>query len=270
MKKVVIITSNQLRHTYLRTMFAWHKEISVLRTYVEYSSSKQEENSLDPIEVKHFFAREMSEEDFFSGVIKSIDDLSNSVEIEKNLINEERYISEIRCLNVDYIVTFGCCILRGDFLKEFKGKIINVHLGISPYYLGAGTNFHSIINGDFQCTGYTFMFMDEGIDTGEVIHQARARIFPFDNVHQIGNRLIKDMVQDFTKLISKFELVNKMEPIRSDYEPITCFIKDSTLAKTKELYKKFQQGAVEKYLSIEDKKIKDYPIIEQDFMKARI
>ena len=37
------------------------------------------------------------------------------------------------------------------------------------------------------------MYMDEGIDTGQIIHQSRAIILPFDNPHQIGNRLIKIM-----------------------------------------------------------------------------
>ena len=52
------------------------------------------------------------------------------------------------------------------------------------------------MNNEFEFFGYTFMYLDEGIDTGEIIHQGRPKIFPYDNPHQIGNRLIKKMTKD--------------------------------------------------------------------------
>ena len=53
------------------------------------------------------------------------------------------------------------------------------------------------------------MYLDEGIDTGEIIHQGRPKIFPYDNPHQIGNRLIKKMTKDFIKLVINFDLIKK-------------------------------------------------------------
>ena len=267
MKKIVIITSNQIRHTYFRRMFANSKNIDVLRSYVEFNSPTKPARELDAIEINHFLAREKTEEDFFLGVINQIEDESKPLKIAKGEINEQKYINEIKELKVDYIITFGCCILKKSFLEEFEGKIINVHLGISPYYLGAGTNFHALVNGDFQCTGYTFMFMDEGIDTGEVIHQARAVLYPFDNAHQIGNRLIRDMVNDFIRLISNFELVKPIQNIINTHETIICKIKDANVEKTIALYDSFRRGSVQDYLLKEHKKVKEYPILEQEFMK---
>ena len=37
------------------------------------------------------------------------------------------------------------------------------------------------------------MYLDKGIDTGEIIHQFRSNVYQKDNIHQIGNRMIVDM-----------------------------------------------------------------------------
>jgi len=267
MKNIVIITSNALRHDYFRIMFGLNPEINVIKSYVEIPKGTDKKKDLSFIEENHFLAREKTEHDFFSDIVSSSTDNSNPVKIEKNKINDQSYIDEVKKLDPDLIITFGCCIIREELLMVFKNKIINVHLGISPYYLGAGTNFISMVNNDFQCTGYTFMFMDQGIDTGEIIHQARAEVCLFDNIHQIGNRLIKDMVHDFIKLVSNFDFIKKMHPITSNIDPIICFNRDATQLKTIELYNNFLNGAVKNFLANKEEVESRYPIIEQSFMK---
>ena len=53
------------------------------------------------------------------------------------------------------------------------------------------------------------MFLDEGIDTGEIIHQIRARILKNDNIHKIGNRLIKDVCKNYSQIIINFNKIKK-------------------------------------------------------------
>jgi phosphoribosylglycinamide formyltransferase 1 len=267
MKSIVILTSNSLRHDYLRIMFGLNPEINVLRSYIEVPKNIETQPDLSEIEKNHFLTRSKTEIDFFSDIVSSSKDSSNPVSIEKNNINDQSYINEVKKLNPDLIITFGCCIIRENFLEAFKNKIINVHLGISPYYLGAGTNFISMVNNDLQCTGYTFMYMDQGIDTGEIIHQARAEVCLFDNMHQIGNRLIKNMVHDFVKLVSNFHLIKKIHPVASNINPIICFNRDATKLKTIELYNNFLNGSVKNFLANKEELESRYPIIEQNFLK---
>ena len=110
------------------------------------------------------------------------------------------------------------------------------------------------------------MFMDEGIDTGEIIHQGRAKVYPFDNPHQIGNRLIKDMVHDFVKLIANFELVKPVKISYPSHEPIVCKIKDATFDKTLKLYDNFEKGAVLDYITKREEITKQFPLVRQQFM----
>jgi len=252
-----------------------HRKINVLKTYVESNSSfelnlkKPSNNSLDDKAALHFDARHNTEYDFFSDVINYCEDKSNSKIIKKGDINNVDVVKEIIDLKPDLIVTYGCSIIKPKLIDIFKNRIINVHLGLSPYYFGSGTNFHCLVNNEFQFEGYTFMYMDEGIDTGNIIHQARATILPFDNPHQIGNRLIKQMTKDFRNLVINFQQITKKNKV-TNFIGKTYKNKDATNELTYKLYNNFSNGAVLKYLKNEAKLTEQYPLIEQDFLKVSI
>jgi len=273
MKNIIIITSNAIRHHYFKTIMSKHKDINVLRTYAEsnvdfkIAQKKTNKDNLYNTMALHFDARHNTEYDFFSDVIEYCDDKSNTKIIEKGDINNIEIVNEIINLNPDLIITYGCSIIKPKLIDIFKNKIINVHLGLSPYYFGSGTNFHCLVNDELQFEGYTFMYMDEGIDTGNIIHQARANILPFDNPHQIGNRLIKQMTKDFINLIVHFEKISKKEKV-TDFIGKTYKGKDATDELTLKLYNNFNNHAVLRYLRNEDIISKKYPLIEQDFLKV--
>jgi phosphoribosylglycinamide formyltransferase 1 len=268
-QKIIIITSNAIRHNYFKVRFACVETIDVVATYVEGDFGKQqvlrkEYDAYDELSC-HFIARHNTEHDFFSDVIDYYPDNSNSRFIAKNEINSDKIVEEIKGINPDFVVTYGCSIIKPELINALPHKIINVHLGLSPYYFGSGTNFHALVNNDFQCVGFTFMYIDEGVDTGEIIHQARARVEPFDNPHIIGNRLIKDMVNDFIALISNFDKVVPKQVV-SNIVGQTYRIKDATDEHTKNLYRNFSQGSVINYLRNKNSILSDYPIIKQDFI----
>ncbi|MGI9413035.1 MAG: formyltransferase family protein, partial [Hyphomicrobiales bacterium] len=128
-------------------------------------------------------------------------------------------------------------------------RFLNVHLGLSPYYRGSGTNFFPLVDGAPAYVGATFMYLDAGIDTGEIIHQIRARVFPGDTPHQIGNRLIGDVAVVYAELIRRFDA---LEPVLPPAEPETarlCKRKDFTEAATVRLYEQFDGGMIARYLA---------------------
>jgi phosphoribosylglycinamide formyltransferase-1 len=269
---IVIITADSIRHNYFKIMLANNENINVLKTYVESNEqfileTKNYDDNLNSVTDIHYGSRLNSEFDFFSDAINICKDKTNSIFIKHSEINERSKINEIIDLNPELIVTYGCSIIQKQLIEYFKDRIINIHLGLSPYYFGAGTNFHALVNNDFQCVGYTFMYMDEGIDTGEIIHQARASIEPFDNPHQIGNRLIKNMTKDFIKLINNFDkLEEQVQPINTSGKKYKVI--DATEELIEVLYNNFQNNNVIEYLNHKSKKIIDYPIITQNFMEC--
>lgn len=85
------------------------------------------------------------------------------------------------------VVAFGQ-ILPRDILLLPPAGCINVHASLLPRYRGAAPIHWAVINGEKE-TGVTTMFMDEGLDTGDIILQAAIPIGPDDNVGLVHDRL---------------------------------------------------------------------------------
>ena len=83
--------------------------------------------------------------------------------------NNEEFVQKIRDINPDVIcvVAYGKIIPK-EILEIPKFGCINVHGSLLPKYRGAAPIQWAVINGDKE-TGVTTMFMDEGMDTGDMI-----------------------------------------------------------------------------------------------------
>ena len=58
----------------------------------------------------------------------------------------------------DVVLVCGTGILREELINLFPGHIINIHLGLSPYYRGAGTNFWPLVNREPEYLGATIHY----------------------------------------------------------------------------------------------------------------
>lgn len=89
--------------------------------------------------------------------------------------NNEEFINEIKDLKPDVIcvVAYGK-ILPKDILEIPKYGCINVHASLLPKYRGAAPIQWAVINGE-KTTGVTTMYMDEGMDTGDMLLRQEVR-----------------------------------------------------------------------------------------------
>ena len=69
----------------------------------------------------------------------------------------KKLFNHLKTKSYNYVVSFGCSIIGDDLLKINRAKFINIHLGLSPYYLGSGTNFWPFVNNELQFLGATIM-----------------------------------------------------------------------------------------------------------------
>ena len=106
--------------------------------------------------------------------------------VDANTRERER----MRALAPDVVLVFGTSLLKQPLIDAFAGRIINLHLGLSPYYRGAGTNFWPLVNGEPEYCGATIHFLDAGVDTGPIIAHARPAVAVGDGPHDVGNKTI--------------------------------------------------------------------------------
>ena len=150
--------------------------------------------------------------------------------------------------------------------KILQRKIINYHLGLSPYFRGSGTNFWPLVLNKPEYIGLTIMKMNKGIDTGEIIHQIRPNIEINDDVHSIGCKVVYDIVNSFYPLIKS---INKISSYKIYKKSFKYYFKrnDFNYFVLKKLYSNLENNLLEKYLKSKSKKDKKVKIIKNKKIK---
>jgi len=263
MTSIVLLTGTELRHQFMRRYLAIPDRIQILRTYCEGEQRSLQnivaETNPDPHDIRlaHLAARTASEEDFFQLFVDNINsEDSNPYYIPKGDINKKEHQQAIINLNPDLIVAYGCSIIREPLVSAFENRFLNLHLGLSPYYRGSGTNFWPLVNKEPEYVGATFMYLDKGIDTGNIIHQIQARFYPGDTPSQIGNRLIKDAAGVYCRIILFYDRLERMpQPPKKPKGAKYYKAKDYSTEATHQLYQNFRDYMIEDHIE-NPKKIK--------------
>lgn len=117
--------------------------------------------------------------------------LSKNIEVEQplKLRNNEEVISMLKELAPDFIVVVAYGkILPEEILNIPKYGCVNVHGSLLPQYRGAAPIQWSIINGDKK-TGITTMYMDKGMDTGDMLLKEEVDILDDDDLESMFSKL---------------------------------------------------------------------------------
>lgn len=92
-------------------------------------------------------------------------------------------------INPDVIVVVAYGKILPKYILDFpKFGCINIHASLLPKYRGAAPIQWSIINGETK-TGVTIMYMDEGMDTGNMISKTECEIYPCDTYETLHDKL---------------------------------------------------------------------------------
>lgn len=119
--------------------------------------------------------------------------------------NNTDFIEEVKKLNPDVIcvVAYGK-ILPKELLEIPKLGCINVHGSLLPKYRGAAPIQWAVLNGD-KTTGITTMYMDEGMDTGDMILKQEVEIGEDETTGELWNKLSIIGGELLTKTLEKIE-----------------------------------------------------------------
>ena len=108
----------------------------------------------------------------------------------KNTLSEKKVINELKKNDIHLICLAGFMkILSKSFIKNFKGKILNIHPSLLPKYKGLNTHERAINNKD-KYSGCTVHFVNSKLDSGEIINQKKVRIKKLDNPKTLAKRIL--------------------------------------------------------------------------------
>ena len=108
----------------------------------------------------------------------------------------EELLKALGAVGTDLVVLAGyMLILHPDVIKKYSGKIINIHPSLIPKHCGKGyygMRVHkAVIESGDKVSGATAHFVDEGVDTGEIILQREVPILAGDDEYALAARVLK-------------------------------------------------------------------------------
>lgn len=109
---------------------------------------------------------------------------------------------------IDLIILAGfLSIIDEEFVKKWKGKIINIHPSLLPKYGGTGMYgikvHEAVLKGNESESGCTVHFVDTGVDSGEIIEQIKVPVLENDTAEILQKRVLVQEHILLTKAIEK-------------------------------------------------------------------
>lgn len=162
MNKVIILTGDKKRHEFFRKYMGTFRHFQVLKSYCMQSEFERIIKSKSTSELSriHLESRKQTEFNFFETLTEKVPDNSNPKFIPRGMINDPKIQEEIILLKPDYIISYGCSIIKGDLIAAFVNRFTILNLGLSPYYRGSGTNYWPLVNKEPEFVGTTFKYID--------------------------------------------------------------------------------------------------------------
>ena len=120
----------------------------------------------------------------------------------KNL-SESRLLSILKINNIDMICLAGFMkILSKNFIKNFKGKILNIHPSLLPKYKGLNTHKRALNNKD-KYSGCTVHFVNARLDSGKIILQKKVKILKNETETSLAKKVLAQEHKLYPKAIIK-------------------------------------------------------------------
>jgi methionyl-tRNA formyltransferase len=157
--RVAILTTNTLHHRYFVNGLATDFDIHLVVEEITYPSTGspwyQDQNDY--------------EWNFFG----SVDSYGVKTHSYTEDINHWATVSAIKDVQIDIGVVFGTGKLQPHIFNAPRWGCVNVHRGISQHYRGLDSELWAIYRNDFENVGVTIHYVDENLDTGDILAQER-------------------------------------------------------------------------------------------------
>lgn len=101
----------------------------------------------------------------------------NNSDFDKNIVHRLKTVNSEKARNIlkeispSLVLVNGTSIISSKTINCIKVPFVNIHVGITPKYRGVHGGYWAVKNNDLQLFGVTLHYIDEGIDTGNVIAQ---------------------------------------------------------------------------------------------------
>jgi formyltetrahydrofolate-dependent phosphoribosylglycinamide formyltransferase len=125
------------------------------------------------------------------------------ISFKTNRIAEKKSLMILNKRNIEFICLAGFMkILSKNFIKKFKGKIVNIHPSYLPKYKGLNTSVRALRNNE-KFSGCTVHYVSAKLDSGKIILQKKVKITKNETEITLDRKIIKEEHKLYTAAITK-------------------------------------------------------------------
>ena len=118
--------------------------------------------------------------------------------------SERAYIAKLQAARVDLIVLAGFMrILKGDFLRAFQNRVVNIHPSLLPAFPGLEA-WKQALDYGVKVTGCTVHFVDQGVDSGAIIAQETVPVLDGDTAATLHERIQQAERKTYPRVVAGF------------------------------------------------------------------
>lgn len=126
--------------------------------------------------------------------------------------HDAEIISELKSRHVELVCLAGYMrLLSPEFIAAFRGRILNVHPSLLPSFPGLDAQQQALAYG-VKFSGCTVHFVDEGLDSGEIIAQKTVPVLDNDTVETLTHRILEQEHNLYVESVAK--IVNNNYKVR--------------------------------------------------------
>lgn len=183
---IIIVTSNAARHRFFANTLAGRFSVDGIISEEPKPLQTEETKDEGVVIADHFDLLSETETKYFGDHSSFRVDPTSVLSVRNGESNSKEVFEWIKKRGAELVVLFGSAIIKPPLLSHYNGKIINMHLGLAPYYRGAGTNFWPLVNNEPECVGATIHLAVRAVDAGSILTQVRPVIQNEHHNHDIG------------------------------------------------------------------------------------
>ena len=127
-----------------------------------------------------------------------------TINFKKRYLAEKNLLFELKKNNIQLICLAGFMkILSKNFIKKFKGKILNIHPSLLPKYKGLNTHQRVLQNNE-KYSGCTVHLVNSKLDSGKIILQSKIKIYKKETSKSLAIKILKEEHKLYPKAVLKF------------------------------------------------------------------
>ena len=169
---------------------------SNLKSLIKFSKSKKSPISINLIISSNHKAKGLN----FAKTFKIREKIFN---FKNKKTAENKLISYLKINNIEMICLAGFMkILSKDFIKKFKGRILNIHPSLLPKYKGLNTHERALKNKE-RYSGCTIHFVNSRLDSGKIILQKKVKISKKETEVSLAKKILAQEHKLYPKAILK-------------------------------------------------------------------